>query len=165
MRRECAIISHLAQGVSFFLLAEHCWTGLYYNHKQIQIEHDTLASACFRFLVFIALLCRFFFLHLCLYETEQRGGGGSMETWKIKPHMMDAVIASETTEHIKSPLPSSHVLLPHPVSLMELLACLSWERGSWQKPQPLPEGRLPPVIWMCCDTMMETCGHISRERI
>ena len=49
---------------------------------------------------------------------RRRGG-------KIKHHMMGAVIASQTTERIKNPLPSSRVLLPHPLPLMELLPCLS----------------------------------------
>lgn len=76
-----------------------------------------------------------------------------METGKIKRCMMDAVIASETTERIINP----PVLLPHPPTrprphhppLMESLPCLSRRRrklaGSARR-QPRPPGRPDPLI-------------------
>lgn len=124
------------------------------------MEHDTVACACFFFQFF-------FFLSACAphaslppppvcaadgWEEGGRGGGGeggSVETGKIKRCMMDAVIASETTERIINP----PVLLPHPPRphppLMESLPCLSRRRrklaGSARR-QPRPPGRLDPLI-------------------
>lgn len=65
----------------------------------------------------------FFFLRVHIYVCVCVCDHGD---WEIKHHMMATVIASETTEHIKkNPLPSVHVLLPHPLPLMELLPYLS----------------------------------------
>lgn len=51
------------------------------------------------------------FLSTCVREREEKARADSTETgwrggWKIKHCMMGAVIASQTTERIKNPLPS-----------------------------------------------------------
>lgn len=79
----------------------------------------------------LVFLFPFFGTHASLFasvymrENERESEGRIHGDRKIKHHMMGTVIASETTKHIKNPLPFSHVLLPHPLPLMELLPYLS----------------------------------------
>lgn len=94
----------------FFLFStytEHCWTGLYYNNKQIKIEHDTLASACFSLLFGMHAPCFHFFPCTCAHrEGRERQSASRLHgDWKIRHHMIGAVIASETTKHIKKSPP------------------------------------------------------------
>ena len=143
---ECAIIIYLAQGVIFFQsflnvqnIVEQVLAGK--KKPQTYLNWTWHFGCCLRFfLIYSIFFCLFlwrYMLHATCYmllflstyvtEREDKARADSTETegGKIKHHMMGAVIASQTTERIKNPLPSSRVLLPHPLPLMELLPCLS----------------------------------------
>lgn len=87
----------------FFQRTEPCWTGLYFNNKQITIEHGIYGLCLFVLLLTCYKLL--FVSHVFVYETERERACRFHGDWKIKHHMMATVIASETTKHITSPLP------------------------------------------------------------
>lgn len=77
----------------------------------------------------------------------------------IKHHMTAAVIASETTKHIKTPLPLSHLLLPRslfPDGIITQFPQRKWKRSessTFQRADGLPR----------YDGVMKTRSGVSRS--
>lgn len=105
---------------------------------------------------------------MCTWARKRESEGRIHGDGKIKHHMMGAVIASETTKRIKNPLPLSLSLACFIASSSSLDGIITLFVLRKRKPgrnhsdnSPSQRVRLPLVIWMCSDTVIETCSHIS----
>lgn len=114
---------------------------LYCNNKQIKTEHDTLAYACFLAHIRHAAYNFVYIFPSCLRIRERERESEnmraeSMETeGEIKHHMMGAVIAFETTRHIKTSPPFLTCFIASsspPLDGIIRLFVRKEESGSWR---------------------------------